>query len=118
MDNNNMVNDVAHNDENETFICICGCGLVFENYSLGCDIYVGHGGLISEYQIVSDYCWGSYIPKTHNQWYQLKEFIIAKYENCKNDGEEVSKGWIHLYNNYCVNDIFNGNDKLDYENVF
>jgi hypothetical protein len=107
------------NNDMETFICDCGCGLIFQDYEPGCDIYIGKSGIISQYQMVSDYCWGSYIPQTHKQWYKLKSYIIAKYENCKNNDEEESKGWIHLYNRYCLdNNTFNDNDYIDYEYVY
>ena len=111
-------NQIQNANDNDTYLCNCGCNLIFEAYSVGCDIYVGNEGMIAIPQMVSDYSWGSYIPQTHNQWYQLKEFIITKYNICKDDGKEGSKGWIHLYNRFCIDDRFNGNDKLYYEQMF
>jgi len=114
--NNNNANN-ANNGHIDTFECGCGCKLIFEDYAVGCDIYVGSRGLITEYQMVGDYSWDSYFPRK-NFWYQLKEYIVEKYEKCKNNGDEESKGWIHLYNRYCANDMYNGNDTLDYEHLF
>ena len=109
------------NEQIVTFECECGCKLIFEDYSVGCDIYVGERGIISHYQMVGDYSWADYLPR-NTFWHELKAYIVQNYVKSNlDDGvdrEEELKGWIHLYNRHCVNDSFNGNDKLSYEHVY
>lgn len=85
-------------DENNVYVCNCGCSLKFESYMPGLDIYIGNKWIITADRLV-DYSWSGYVPTYYKTWSALKEFIIQKHnEALQREGDDNYKPYIHLYN--------------------
>jgi len=85
--------------------CKCGCLLLFEDYELGYEIYIGNNKYcLSDNKIYNNYNWSEYIKMNeYETWRELKEDIILNYNNKDQyDNLKDFRTWTHLYNNYCI----------------
>ena len=103
--------------------CKCGCLLLFEDYDIGYEIYIGNNKYcLSDNKIYNNYNWSEYIKMNeYETWGELKEDIILNYNSeYQYDNPSDFIPWIHLYNKYCRSDscIKNvDNEKLYYDFV-
>jgi len=82
------------------YVCECGCKLEFIAYQNGLDIYIGEKWLITQ-NALSDYVWNDYVPSDkHKTWQELKDHLIAKYNERVLNNMAHSGPYRHLYNNY------------------
>lgn len=95
---------------NSSYICNCGCLLVFTVYSnvRGCLIQLTQDSYIVEDKIVGDN-WSNHIGNL-TTWCELKNKIISKTEylnnNIINTNNNVPNVWLHLYNQYIRSNVF------------
>ena len=89
--------------QDNTFACDCGCGLEFEAFRTGLDIYIGERWLITAPKMY-EHIWRNFIWEDgHTKWLELREFIIINYNNRVNAiGAQEFGPYIHLYNEYVL----------------
>ena len=85
-------------EANDTYVCNCGCGLEFVMDKPGLDVFIGERWLITSDSMV-EYSWDSYVPTgMHNNWMELKEYIIQKRNEALPRIGDNYRPYIHLYN--------------------
>ena len=101
---------------NSSYICNCGCHIVFTIYSnmRGCLIQLTPDSYIIEDRIVGE-TWTNHIGHLRT-WAELKNKIISKNQqlfnnNGMNDnngmnGNNIPNVWLHLYNQYIRLNVF------------